>query len=265
MKVVWFTDIHLDLVDDEGIDALFSSIVAAEPEVVLSGGDVGRSETFPKRLKELAKRLQCPLYFVLGNHDHYGSSFAGAQKAAKRVARKNRNLFWLPDEGVVKLSDETALIGHGLWGDGRAGNARRSSLELADHHLIEELATGDREKLFDTLIARGDEAARWTREHLVEALEQAQRVFFLTHVPPFVGPRRSFDRASSDDELPFYICVAVGEAILEIMASFPDCELTLLSGHRHLALEFDPAPNVHAIAGGARYMAPKIQRIFEIE
>lgn len=265
MKIAWFTDIHLDLVDAEGIDALFDSVAEVEPDIVLSGGDVGRSETFPERLTQLVARLEGPVYFVLGNHDIYGSSFARVWRVAKDLSRRHEHLHWLPDEGVVPLTDETVLIGHGLWGDGRAGNAGRSQVELADHHLIEDFVGLDRDQLFLKLNALGDEAAEWTQKNLASALERAPRVIFLTHVPPLLGQVRSFDRASSGDELPFYTCDLVGDVILELMAANASSHLTVLSGHRHLASEHAPAPNVHVVAGGARYMAPKIQNILEIE
>jgi 3',5'-cyclic AMP phosphodiesterase CpdA len=265
MKIAWFTDIHLDLVDSEGIERFFDSVAEAEPDIVLNGGDVGRSETFPGHLSRLVRRLERPVYFVLGNHDVYGSSFADVHEAARELSRYHRHLHWLPEQGMVPLTDETVLIGHGLWGDGRAGNARSSMVELADHHLVEDLAGADRGQLFDRLNALGDEAAKWTRAHLTHALDSAEQVIFLTHVPPFVGPGRRLDRASSADDLPFYICTAVGDTVVEIMTEHPTQHLTVLSGHRHIASEFDPLPNVHAVTGGARYMHPKLQDLLEIE
>ena len=62
-----------------------------------------------------------PICFVLGNHDFYHGSFAAVESEVAALAGASRHLTWLNTAGVVRLTDRTALIGHGSWADGRLG------------------------------------------------------------------------------------------------------------------------------------------------
>ncbi len=262
MKLAWFTDLHLDLVDETQMEPLVRSAQGAE--VILSGGDLGQAETFAGHLVKLSSRFNRPVYFVLGNHDFYGSSFADTQQRAKDLSRYHSHLHWLPEQGVVQLTEETALIGRGLFGDGRLGNAERSKLVLADHRLIEDLVSLDRDQLFKKLNELGDKAASWTREHLGAALKSARKVIVLSHVPPFDTSGKDRGRAAGGEALPFYTCAAVGEVLLELMEAHPDKELTVLCGHTHTAVERSPTKNITVITGGVRYGEPWLQRMIEV-
>jgi hypothetical protein len=69
----------------------------------------------------------------------------------------------------------------------------------------------------------------------------------------------------SDDEwAPHFVCLTLGETILEIMQAWPQRQLTVLCGHTHGAGECRPAANIHILTGGAEYGSPQIVRAFEL-
>ncbi|MEX0718928.1 MAG: metallophosphoesterase [Planctomycetaceae bacterium] len=138
-RLVWLTDIHLDAADARRIELLAHDVRAAAADAVLIGGDIALAPTFAAALRDLATRFQTPVYFVLGNHDYYRGAIAEVRAAARELSRSEENVVWLPEAMVVPLGHETALVGHGGWGDARLGDFAGSTVVLNDYLLIEEL------------------------------------------------------------------------------------------------------------------------------
>lgn len=264
MKLAWLTDIHLDLVDGLRQAELCSALSEARVDAVLVSGDIGQAETFADHLSRLASHVDRPIYFVLGNHDYYGASISETRRVAKKLNRFHPQLHWLPDAGVIELGAETALVGHGCFGDGRFGAGLESSLELADHTLTDDFRELNRSELFSKLNRLGDEAAATLRELVISALARSWRVFVLTHVPPFAEVSHHRGRENDQEALPFYTCAAVGAMLLEVMRVHPEHKMTVLCGHTHSSAEFHPLPNVEVFAGESTYGQPRIQRIFTV-
>ena len=138
MQLAWLTDLHLNFCPDR-VQELLDHIDAAEPDVVLIGGDIGEAPDVTGYLKQFAT-LARPVYFVLGNHDFYHGSIRQVRAAVEELCRRVENLHYLPSAGVVELTSDTALIGHGGWGDARVGDFDGSTVALNDYVLIEELS-----------------------------------------------------------------------------------------------------------------------------
>jgi hypothetical protein len=138
-RCVWLTDLHFDFVSAEQRERLADEVRSNSPDVLLVGDDIAVARTWEAELDWLATLLDRPVYFVLGNHDYYGPSIAAVRQRAYALTASPSRVFWLPAAGAVKLSDQTALVGHGGWGDGRAGRFARSKVVLNDYLLIEEL------------------------------------------------------------------------------------------------------------------------------
>src|SRR5207253_6893748 len=108
----------------------------------------------------------------LGNHDFYGGSIRAVRDAANRESSVSPWLHWLPMNGAIPLTADTALVGHDSWADGRLGDFFRSEVMLNDYLLIEELRGGNKQELYAKLNALGDEAASFLDTHVREALTQ---------------------------------------------------------------------------------------------
>jgi len=260
MRLAWLTDIHLDFVSEDAVDALCRSIDQTLADGVLLGGDIGQAPTVEAWLTRLARRIERPIHFVLGNHDYYNGSIREVRQAVSSLARRNSQLHYLPDSGTLRLTDTTALVGHGGWADGRLGNFLGSTFELNDYVYIRDLSGLDKRTLQRKLMDLGDEAAGCIRKDLDAALKWASEVILLTHVPPFKGASWHRGRVSDDNSLPHFSCAAVGDVLMEIMRARPDRSLTVLCGHTHSGGEYEPLPNLRVLTGGARYGNPVIQR-----
>ena len=61
MRVAWLTDIHLDGVPSATTEAFHNTLLEADPDIVLVGGDIGSAATFQSHLEALEARLERPL------------------------------------------------------------------------------------------------------------------------------------------------------------------------------------------------------------
>ena len=264
-RIVWLTDIHLEVLGAKEVPAFLGTVAATAADAVLVGGDTGTAKTLCGFLLEMEKAVPVPVYFVLGNHDFYGGSMVEVREMAKRVTERSNRLFWLPQSGVITLTPKTALIGHDSWADGRYGDYHGSPVMLNDYYKIEELSGLNKEARLEKLNQLGDEAARYVRETLTDALQRFSHVIFLTHAPPFREACWHQGEISDDDCLPHFSCKAVGDVLREVMGEHPERRLTVLCGHTHGPGTAVILPNLRVVTGGAIYGKPQILGVFDVD
>lgn len=265
MKLIWITDIHFDFPDRTVIRSFLRTIRQAAPDAVLIGGDIGQAPSVASYLHEIESQLECPIYFVLGNHDFYNGSILEVRQTVGDITSKSRYLRWLNYTDVVPLSEGTALVGHDSWGDGRLGDFYGSSVSLNDFRLIKELTGLSSSELLRRLNALGDEAAEHFRRVVPDALGSYRHVVVLTHVPPFVEAAWYDGHCCNDEYLPFFSCKAVGEVLREAMIVNPNRAMTVLCGHTHGSGEAQLLPNLQVFTGGTAYGNPRIQQVLEVD
>lgn len=265
-RIAWTTDIHLDFLEEPNqIERFCQNIVEANPDSVLIGGDIAIAATVDEMLFLLAKHLQRPIYFVLGNHDFYKGSIAEVRAKVAQLTRRSSWLHWLSNSGVTELTSKTGLLGHDGWADGRLGNRVRSEVMLNDYFLIQEFVGLAPLRRFAKLSALGDEAARYLKIHLLSAVTRFPNVLLLTHVPPFKEACWFEGQISDDEFLPHFTCSAIGDALIQVMQNHPDCNLTVLCGHTHGQGEATILPNLHVKTGGAEYGKPRLNELIVVK
>ena len=266
-RVAWLTDIHLNFLRPAELETFLRLVAASRPDTVLVGGDIGEAPNFARYLVQMARAWPCLIYFVLGNHDYYKRSIASVRSVAEQVSEVAKNLVYLTAcQLPIALTPHVGLVGHDGWGDGRAGDYARSDVMLNDYLLIEELAAAQtKERRLPILNRLGDEAAEHARRLLPAALEQFDEVLFLTHVPPFLEACWHDGRTSDANWSPHFTCLALGEALAEIMDRFPQKRLTVLCGHTHSSGVANIRENLTVLTGQAEYGKPEIQRVLEFE
>jgi predicted MPP superfamily phosphohydrolase len=225
------------------------------------GGDIAEARDLRHWLQFLGAKLSIPVYFVLGNHDYYGSDVDTVRR--KMSEAPLADLKWLPNEGCVQLSSDVCLVGHGGWADAQIGDVENFPIltdYLAITDLFETLDRDDilagfrkRNRLRQKLASLGDEAANALRPALLEAVESNPRVIVLTHVPPFREACWHGGRISDEEWLPGFTCKAIGDLLLEAAKSNPDCNLTVLCGHTHGTGYARIRPNLDVYTAEARY------------
>jgi Icc-related predicted phosphoesterase len=264
-RVAWLTDIHLNFLRPEETRAFLDKVASAEPDAALIGGDIAEAPELARQLETIAATLICPVYFVLGNHDFYFGSIRQVREDVTRICRRAKHLTWLTAAGIVELTPTVALCGHDGWADARLGDYERSLVMMNDYRLIEELAGVGKAERWPLLKALGDAAADHARRVLPEALDRYPQAVFLTHVPPLREACWYQGQISNDEWLPHFTCLALGQALVEIMRERPDRKLTVLCGHTHSPGETWPLANLRILTGAAEYGRPEIQQVFEFE
>jgi Icc-related predicted phosphoesterase len=263
MRVVWLSDIHFNFLSPFSMEKLFSLVQRSQPDAVLISGDIGEAGRLEWYLDRMRSRFQCPIYFVLGNHDYYSSSFGYIHTLMAGLA--GDSLRWLSAGGVVELTPQTALVGHDSWADGRLGDYACSDVMLNDYVLIQDFVGLNKVERLQKLNQLGDEAAAYCRKWLPQALDQYAHVFFLTHVPPFREACWHEGALSSDDYLPHFGSKVVGDALIDIMARYPQRKLSVLCGHTHSPANVQIRDNLQVLCAQAEYGFPQIQQIFELD
>lgn len=259
--LAWATDIHLDHLKrgELGIREFARGLIEGEPDALLITGDVTVADRLIVDIETLLGATRRPLYLVLGNHDYYGSSIASVRAVLRAMCVEHELLNYLPQSGVIELSESTVLLGVDGWYDARCGGWQSSRVRLSDFTLIDdlnELMAG--EPLIQALRALGDAEALRARSLLEQALPRYRRVVFATHVPPFEaacwyegelpGPK--------DPWAPYFVCVALGEVLREYAERFPTHEFEVYCGHTHGAGRSQICPNLVVVSADAEYGKP---------
>ncbi len=272
MQFAWLTDIHLDFVTDAEINSLVKSINDSSGDGVLIGGDIGTAATLESNLTTLDQGLNRPIYFVLGNHDYYGSSVAEVRRRVAKLVRTSEHLHYLSDEGIVELSAKTCLIGHDGWADGRFGDFAHSSVILNDYVAITDfqlaggsgLSETDKARRLETMQFLAGQASDHIEELLPLAHERYSDVIVLTHVPPFIEASWHEGKTSNPDFLPHFASFASGDPLIRFMRKHPNKNMIVLCGHTHSEGEATILPNLTVLTGRAEYGLPEIQRMLDI-
>ena len=265
MRMLWINDIHLDFLDNSRRESYFETLRAAHPGSLIIAGDIAQASTVTNYLARMAQVVECPIYFVLGNHDFYYGSIKEVRWAVRDLCRDSSSLYWLNESGVVQLSKTTALVGHDGWGDARLGDFETSNVCLNDFVLIKELSDRPRWQLLQKLNRLGDEAANHLSRHVPDALQASDHVVIATHVPPFLEASWYDGRPCDSAWLPFFSCGAAGDVLMALAQEHPEKQMTVLCGHTHGGGTANILPNLVAHTGAAEYGKPTIQGLFDSE
>jgi len=266
MKLAWLTDLHLELLDTAGRQQFYETLRNASFDAAVVTGDISEAERLPEDLLELG-RACAPrsVYFVLGNHDFHGSSFAVVDAGVADVCIRQGNLHHLGQGETIRLTSKTALIGHRGWADGRAGYGVRSVLKIKDAFCIDDFRSGSKEEVFSKMKSLGMASGEYFRGLLPYALQCYDHVIVATHVPPFTQAATYSGQQCGPLHLPHYSNISAGGVIQGIAGNFRNRRVTVLCGHTHDRAAIHIRPDIRVYAGAARPGKPQIQRVFDVE
>jgi len=188
MKLVWLTDVHLNFLDANERKKFYQEIINTRCDGVLVSGDIAEAPSIKDILQELAKFIEQPVYFVLGNHDYYRGQIDEVRREIGELTASNEYLFWLPASNLLQLDTNTLLVGQDGWADGRLGNYHNSRVALNDSRMITDLFQAKvlgRSQLLAKMQQLADYDANQLQAQLMQAvIQRPRRIIILTHIPP---------------------------------------------------------------------------------
>ena len=254
-KYLWYTDLHLDKVAPWNLLRFVYNINKENPKGLFLTGDISNGLLSKFHMSFLAKHIDCPIYFVLGNHSYHFSNFQKQHQTIRELCQEYPNLIWLNDSQPIPLSEEVALIGTEGWYDASSGNPKYL-MATFDWLLIEDFR---KLSSFDARIEAfrklADQSCQIVEEKLVQALEQDfKTVYLCTHFPPFNEATRDIGTIFEKYWLPYNVNYRLGKTLEKIMKNRNKRHLVVLAGHTHLATTIHVSRNIECHVGEGHYL-----------
>jgi len=272
MKIAWMTDIHLDCTGNVYEKLLNLAEAGRDCECFIITGDITVAPFLKSHLQMIEDALQKPFYFVLGNHDYYFSDIMQTRREVVEFSRKLSFSKYLSAIKYVRLSPETALVGHDGWYDALNGNAFGSDVLMNDWVRISDFSSAIRGSAGGRMIDKGvivqisRSICAASVKHIAEGIKAAVRdkhtnIIVATHVPPFKESYNSIEKHRGMDAafaLPWYTSRTMGDTLMAAANAYPEIKFTILSGHAHSHYDEYLKNNLNVRVGKSAYGSPQI-------
>jgi predicted phosphohydrolase len=277
MKAAWFTDIHLDCVDDPVQHVENMALQARYTDTVLITGDISISNKLVMHLSLLEDIFEKPVFFILGNHDFYFSDISTVRNNVSGACNSLNFCRYLSSIPFIRLAKGVTLVGHDGWYDAGNGDLNLSALIMNDWLRIADyrpalLPINGGVQIAKYKIAEiARQICASSVKHVVEGIkcaiqEKSEKVVVMTHVPPFVesfvfNPNKGMRVI---DALPWYTSKMMGDMLYRAAKSCPQIQFTVLSGHTHAAFDEKILDNLVVKVGSSEYGSPSLAGILNI-
>lgn len=218
---IWATDIHLNYFSDEYISNFGKSLAKDyKAKGLIISGDISLGNKLERNLKTLSDAVQMPIYYVLGNHDYWYSSFAEIDALVDRLS-SDSGLIDL-NKSIVKINDSTALTGFTGWYDCKFGKIN-PEVKMSDWIKISDYLDQD---YLNVSINRSNKYLDF-KDRLSTIKDSGfDNQIIVTHFPPFEKLIKGKKEAK-----PFYGSSIAGDTLLSIKNQYS--KIVCLSGHTH--------------------------------
>lgn len=280
----WATDIHLDALgtDDDAIMSFGKFLVKDSPHGVFLTGDLSNAKKLVYHLSLLEKACERPIYFVLGNHDFYGSSVEHIRKTMRELSNMSQYLKYMPTTQYMTLTPSTALVGHDGWYDALYGDYKASRFimndwidikEFADLNSVQRDVTGWSMEPSWTprypIIAKqaqamAMEAVKHVHDGIKSAVRYHKTIIVLTHFPPFEESHIYQGKVGDPGAQPWYTSKLMGDLLKQAAVAYPKVRFEVFCGHTHGKCDLQIANNLYVHVGGAEYMQPALQSLIQV-
>lgn len=179
-RYAWLSDIHLNFVDEDGRFDFYKTIRESEVDGVFITGDIAEGPSFDFFLVEMQDHIGHlkDIFYVLGNHDYYNSSFKSIRSDAHRVCYLSERIKY------DILTNNTWILGQDGWADTRNGNVRESHVRLNDWRFIKELKDcEDHNALLKKLKKLADDDVKSLQDKL------SRSMMYVNHLDDIVSPK----------------------------------------------------------------------------
>ena len=281
MKYLHITDTHFDhlfspaffdtqeaMIQDhfKKLDSFINSINSGKEKNIFLTGDISSGRFIKTHLEYLGKKLtNKKLFFVLGNHDFYHSSFETVNEEVKDLLSLEEykdKLIYLENQSYYDNLSQVLIVGANGWYDGEYSPFVSSTVKMNDYYIIKELnsiriksvpALREECKRLSTV------AATKIKTDIENGIKQysPKKVVILTHVPPFKELSTYKGKISNDEWLPCFSSKFFGDTVLETVSNYKEIQFCLFCGHSHDEAYFNPCENIQCRTGKSEYGSPE--------
>ena len=259
---LWFTDTHFDKVLPWNLVSFIKTINRTQPKGIFLTGDISNGWLTSFHLELLAKYLECPIYFVLGNHDLHFTQIEKQKAKIKNLCQRYPNLIWMSQIDAVNIDEEVCLIGTEGWYDCAEGKPQYLRFTL------DWILTKDFRQLssMEERIEYWRQMANDSVNILIPKLEKClqdgyKNIYLLTHFPPWKEATRDIGTMFEPFWLPYNTNVHLGKALEQVMENYKKRNLTVLCGHTHAPQYIRVSRNISCQVGDAKLFKVRSQTI----
>lgn len=266
-KYAWCTDIHLDHVSEESVISFAKYVASCDCDGLFVTGDISTSHNIIYELRLLEREFQRPIYYVLGNHDYWGSSVTHVRTSLDEAFKSSLYLKYLTSLKYLSLSTKTAVVGHDGWYDAVNGNWKASRFEMLDWSYISDFTQirGNKAKIVERCQKLASESVSHIRLGIEAAIQDGYKnIVVLTHVPPWAQSHIHEGKIGSDSAQPWFTSWVLGDFLENIAIAHNDCTFTVFAGHTHGKFKGKIRDNLMCYVGYSRYGSPELQDIIEL-
>lgn len=253
MELLVASDLHLNYFDNNFIKNLGKSFSKIPANGLIICGDISLSTSFSDALKYLQEGLEKSIYFVLGNHDFWGSSFEKVEEMANALS--NEDIVWLNKQDV-HLNDNTVLSGFDGWYDcvNNIENVN-SGILMRDWIRIENFYSSNKSHI-EISKERSQNSYKFSDRIIKNQKSGYKNQIIITHVPPF--PQLVKEKPGHEA---YYTSIDAGNMLISACSTL---EKTIcLSGHTHNKAEY-VVDNIHCYTMEACRGKPNISGILSV-
>jgi predicted phosphohydrolase len=265
-KFLWLTDIHLNFLSQDEIVTFARSLCQYQAQGIFLTGDISTGPRVLDDLSILLQEVNCPVYFVLGNHDFYRSSFAKVRQDMDTLSQECNHSYYLTTaRQPLEVAPGVAVIGHDGWYDARWREPLSSLVFLYDFFLIKDFrAMFAHWERLDLARDKAQQAVEKITAQLRMALKDYDTVYLLTHFPPWPEATPYHHPWMQRFWVPYSTSKVMADALKNLMVDFPTKQLVVLAGHTHETKEYQPAANIRVKVGSARFGHPIVQGVIDL-
>lgn len=267
-KILWTTDTHFDGLGLNKTRMFGDYVRSDHPNIrsIIISGDIANAETLKESLESFQQGFGGNVYFVLGNHDYYGSCISDVRRMVSKI--RNSNLFYLPLTGPVKLNHDTVMIGIDGWYDALLGRVDTSRFSLNDFTQVKDIK---KHNIYPGILTKVKEIAedetKAAKHFLDSVVNDYSQILFVTHIPPFRESSWHLGKIPDehDNALPWFTSVTMGMMLEKFAASHPNTKILTLCGHTHSPGVYKHSENLSVFTGKSDYGMPQEAGIIDLK
>ena len=263
-SLLWLSDTHLNVLTAEQHQQFLVTITSTLCDAMVITGDIAEPPVTENFLQQLAMQTSVPIYFVLGNHDYYGTTVSAQRALIEKISQTHPSLYFLTRHQPIPLTPQCILLGIDSWPDGRSSDFLQCTRELLDKEYIQDLIPVKNSK--QALVTQLQQLADADVATLTTALTQvvasgSTQLLVMTHVPPWYGTAEYALSPRDQTELSHFTCWALGQVLHDFAISHPGIQIVHLAGHVHHAASYSITANYRVITAAATVGKPNYQHL----